>query len=132
MTLIVWTLVLCVLMYGPVTEACPSGCSCWRSSDCNGTFVDCEKRGLTDVPTNISTDTCYLSLGYNQITSIPDNAFNGLPNLQTLYLQVNKITSIPDNAFNGLQNLQTLYLHVNQITSIPDNAFNGLPNLQTL
>ncbi|XP_062585363.1 leucine-rich repeat-containing protein 3-like [Saccostrea cucullata] len=84
MTLIVWTLVLCVLMYGPVTGACPSGCYCGRSTYCNGTFVNCEARGLPEVPTNIPTDTCFLSLAGNQITTIADNAFNGLPNLQAL------------------------------------------------
>ncbi|XP_062603169.1 leucine-rich repeat-containing protein 3-like [Saccostrea cucullata] len=84
MTLIVWTLFLCVLLYGPVTEACPSGCSCERSNSCNGKYVNCEYKGLTEVPTNIPTDTCFLFLRSNQITTIPENAFKGLPNLQTL------------------------------------------------
>ncbi|XP_062604952.1 leucine-rich repeat-containing protein 3B-like [Saccostrea cucullata] len=84
MTLIVWTLVLCVLMYGPVTEACPSGCICERSTSCNGTDVWCYNRRLTEVPTNIPTDTCELHLDRNQITTLGDNAFDGLVNLETL------------------------------------------------
>ncbi|XP_062605814.1 leucine-rich repeat and transmembrane domain-containing protein 1-like isoform X3 [Saccostrea cucullata] len=132
MNLIVWTLVLCVLIYEPVTGACPSGCYCRRSTSCNGTYVSCGGKGLTEVPTNIPTDTCFLDLRGNQITTVGDKAFGGLSKLETLWLSSNKITTIQNNTFNGLQNLKILWLHSNNISVIQSNAFHGLPNLQTL
>ncbi|XP_062593385.1 leucine-rich repeat-containing protein 4C-like [Saccostrea cucullata] len=132
MSLIVWTLFLCDLMYGPVTEACPSVCFCWRTTDCNGTYVSCGGKGLTEVPTNIPTDTCELILYENKITTIQDNAFAGLYNLRKLWLYNNKITIIQTNAFNGLSNLQELYLFDNNITTLQDNAFASLHNLRKL
>ncbi|XP_062621341.1 carboxypeptidase N subunit 2-like [Saccostrea cucullata] len=156
MTLNLWTLVFCVLMYGPVTEACLSVCSCYRIPSCNGTFVNCHNKGLIKVPTNIPTDTCNIDLGSNQITTLGDNAFyglsnltrlglrdneitniqtnafNGLPNLQDLDLQQNRINTLGDNAFDSLSNLDTLWLNFNKITTIQTNTFNGLPNLQKL
>ncbi|XP_062604689.1 slit homolog 2 protein-like [Saccostrea cucullata] len=84
MTLIVWTLVLCVLMYGPVTEACPSRCSCNRSTSCNGAFVNCLLKGLTEVPFYIPTNTCELNLNGNNITTLEDSAFDMLSSLRKL------------------------------------------------
>ncbi|XP_062573491.1 slit homolog 1 protein-like [Saccostrea cucullata] len=105
---IVWTLVVCVMMYGLVTEACPSGCSCERSDPCNGTYVDCFDKGLTEVPTNIPSDTCGLWLDGNEISNIKTNAFNFLSNLQTLDLSGNQITTIQNNSFASLRNLRKL------------------------
>ncbi|XP_062595444.1 leucine-rich repeat-containing protein 3-like [Saccostrea cucullata] len=132
MTLIVWTLVFCVLMYGTVTKACPSVCDCWRTGLCNGTYVSCDSRGLTEVPTNIPTDTCQLDLSYNKITTIQDNAFASLYNLRELDLYGNEITTIQDNVFASLYNLRKLDLANNEITTIQDNVFASLYNLSVL
>ncbi|XP_062589367.1 slit homolog 2 protein-like [Saccostrea cucullata] len=132
MGLIVWTLVLCVLMYEPVTESCPSVCSCRRSASCDGTFVNCYDRGLTEVPTNIPIDTCSLWLNFNKITIIQTNAFNGLSNVQFIDLERNKITTIYDSAFASLHNLTYLYIHNNNITVLDRDIFLGLSKLETL
>ena len=57
-----------------------------------------------------------LGLGSNQITAIPQNAFNGVSELTYLHLSNNQITAIRENAFNGLSELTQLRLDGNQIS----------------
>ncbi|XP_056002698.1 decorin-like [Ostrea edulis] len=75
---------------------------------CSGTEVDCVWKSLKEIPTDIPKDTTELDLRNNQITKIPDTAFSGLVNLQTLYLQYNQITKIPEAAFSDLVKLRIL------------------------
>ncbi|XP_062584986.1 leucine-rich repeat-containing protein 3B-like [Saccostrea cucullata] len=132
MNLVAWTLVFCVLMYEPVTEACPNTCVCGRTYICTGMTVDCTFRGFTEKPTYIPTDTCLLRLNSNKITTIQNNTFDGFQNLKILWLSSNRISIIQNNVFNGLPNLLELSLHSNKITTIQNNTFNGLQNLQQL
>jgi Leucine-rich repeat (LRR) protein len=84
--------------------------------------------GIFDGLTNLER----LYLIKNQITTIKPGAFNGLINLQLLYLQFNKITTIKTNTFNELTILEGLNLVDNQITTIEAGAFNGLTRLEDL
>ncbi|XP_061192819.1 slit homolog 3 protein-like [Saccostrea echinata] len=68
----------------------------------------------------------------NSISTIEENAFNGLSSLLRLGLSFNRITAIEGNAFNGLSSLSSLYLSNNSITTIQENAFNGLTSLSIL
>ena len=94
--------------------------------------------------------------GSSYITSVPEDVFDGLSNLQRLYLNLN-LTSMPDDVFDGLNSLQILALggptrsgsclrtcstvspawtdlrlHNNQLTSVPKDVFDGLSSLENL
>ncbi|XP_056007350.1 leucine-rich repeat-containing protein 3-like [Ostrea edulis] len=84
MQLVVWALVVFSVLYSQGTDACPDQCSCSKISICDGTYVNCRSRGLTGIPTDIPTDTCYLGLEANEITTLPNGIFDALTSLQTL------------------------------------------------
>ncbi|EDV22809.1 uncharacterized protein TRIADDRAFT_58750 [Trichoplax adhaerens] len=88
---------------------CPDGCSCY------GTEVDCNRRGLTTVPSLIPTDTTQLDLSHNNITVIPDFAFKNLARLQYLFLFNNQITTIKENIFDDLVSLVKISLEDNSL-----------------
>ena len=97
--------------------------------DLSGRYI-ADLDGLTQIPQ--VNNLQILDLGFNQITQIHPNAFQGLGNLRDLYLGFNHITKIQPNAFQGLGNLQILNLSYNRITQIQPNAFLGLGNLREL
>ena len=60
------------------------------------------------------------------ITEIPDNAFAGCTNLETVIAY--GVTEIGDNAFAGCTSLKKFYVD-NAITSLGDNAFEDVPEV---
>ena len=74
--------------------------------------------------------TCYLTSQW--ITSIAVNTFLSYSGLNVLYLYENQLSSLPDWAFNGLTNLTHLNFDNNQIINISTGLFNGLSNLTYL
>ena len=96
-----------------------------------------------------------MSFHAGQITSLPDNLFNQLPNLTylslsgshptslldgikwpttltSLGLYSTQLSTLPDGVFAGLPSLTTLNLNNNNLTSLPPDIFSELPNLTTL
>uniref|UniRef100_A0A8C6TA39 Vasorin n=1 Tax=Neogobius melanostomus TaxID=47308 RepID=A0A8C6TA39_9GOBI len=73
-----------------------------------------------------------LDLSQNQLTLVPDGAFEVLLKLKNLDLSSNQITHISAGSFSGLVQLERLYLHANQIQSIQTGAFESLHNLLEL
>ncbi|MEE6502784.1 hypothetical protein FKM82_004635 [Ascaphus truei] len=88
--------------------------------------VSCTNAKLTQVPPISDLDLKSLDLLGNFITSIPNEAFNGMPNLERIDLSKNNITSsgIAPLAFKSLKNLKRLYLDGNVLDQIPP----GLPS----
>ena len=66
------------------------------------------------------------------ITAIPDNLFNGLPNLKGIIIRRTNITRITETVFNGLLSLEFIDLTGSQIMAIEPGAFDGLPKLSKL
>ncbi|NXP39028.1 ECM2 protein, partial [Leiothrix lutea] len=93
----------------------PSGCS---TSD---TTVSCINAKLTQIPPISDPDLTSLDLTGNSITTISDEAFNGIPNLEWIDLSKNNITSpgIGPKAFKILKKLKRLYLDGNMLVVIP-------------
>lgn len=58
--------------------------------------------------------------------------FEGLKNLEFLYLQINRIEDIANRTFSGVQKLKVLYLNDNLLKRISKEAFEGLSELDTL
>ncbi|KAM8931160.1 extracellular matrix protein 2 [Pelodytes ibericus] len=88
--------------------------------------VSCSNAKLTRVPPISDPDMRSLDLLGNFITSIPSEAFNGMPNLERIDLSKNNLTSmeIDTRAFKSLKNLKRLYLDGNLLLHIPP----GLPS----
>ncbi|NXI48494.1 ECM2 protein, partial [Galbula dea] len=98
----------------------PSGCSISDSA------VSCVNAKLTQIPPISDPDLTSLDLTGNSITTISDEAFNGIPNLEWIDLSKNNITSpgIGPQAFKILRKLQRLYLDGNMLVHVPS----GLPS----
>ncbi|OCT87165.1 leucine-rich repeat-containing protein 4 [Xenopus laevis] len=140
----------CAAYSGP--QSCPSVCSCSNQFS----KVVCTRRGLSEVPQGIPSNTRSLNLmennilmiqadtfrhlhhlevlqlGRNSIRQIEVGAFNGLASLNTLELFDNWLTVIPSGAFEYLSKLRELWLRNNPIESIPSYAFNRVPSLMRL
>ncbi|NXO10646.1 ECM2 protein, partial [Oriolus oriolus] len=95
----------------------PLGCS---TSD---TTVSCINAKLTQIPPISDPDLTSLDLTGNSITTISDEAFNGIPNLEWIDLSKNNITSpgIGPRAFKILKKLKRLYLDGNMLVHIPSH-----------
>ena len=73
-----------------------------------------------------------LYLSNNALTWLPVDVFDGLSNLDRLYLYQNDLTSLPEDIFDGLSSLTGLRLYENALTSLEPGTFDGLSSLQTL
>ncbi|KAK7929565.1 hypothetical protein WMY93_005960 [Mugilogobius chulae] len=73
-----------------------------------------------------------LDISQNQLTKIPDGAFEMLQQLKNLDLSSNQISHISKDSFLGLVQLERLYLYGNQIQNIQTGAFESLQNLLEL
>ncbi|NWY31064.1 ECM2 protein, partial [Pheucticus melanocephalus] len=104
----------------------PSGCS---TSD---TTVSCINAKLTQIPPISDPDLTSLDLTGNSITTISDEAFNGVPNLEWIDLSKNNITSpgIGPKAFKILKKLKRLYLDGNMLVLIPSELPSTLEEIK--
>ncbi|XP_037628327.1 biglycan b [Sebastes umbrosus] len=99
----------------PDIPMCPFGCHCRLR------VVQCSDLGLTEVPTNIPSDTKFLDLQNNRITELKENDFKGLTNLYGLSLRNNHISKVHPRAFVPLKHMQKLYFSKNLLTTVPKN-----------
>eukprot|EP00475_Leptophrys_vorax_P008023 TRINITY_DN15140_c0_g1_i3.p1 TRINITY_DN15140_c0_g1~~TRINITY_DN15140_c0_g1_i3.p1 ORF type:complete len:149 (-),score=20.00 TRINITY_DN15140_c0_g1_i3:86-532(-) len=60
------------------------------------------------------------SLSKNQLTSIPENLFEGLKELRTVFLNNNQLTNMPEGLFNDCEDISAIYLSVNPGLMAPD------------
>ncbi|NWI96616.1 ECM2 protein, partial [Pitta sordida] len=104
----------------------PSGCS---TSD---TTVSCINAKLSQIPPISDPDLTSLDLTGNSITTISDEAFNGIPNLEWIDLSKNNITSpgIGPKAFKILKKLKRLYLDGNMLVHIPSELPSTLEEIK--
>nr|AIO08106.1 variable lymphocyte receptor C [Petromyzon marinus] len=107
-------------------------CICSSATDSSPETVDCSSKTLADVPTGIPASTDKLELQFNQLTSIPAKAFQGLTQLTILVLQNNALQSLPVGVFDKLENLQDLRLLNNQLKSLLPGVFDRLTKLKEL
>ncbi|NXF65128.1 ECM2 protein, partial [Ciccaba nigrolineata] len=104
----------------------PAGCS---TSD---TTVSCINAKLRQIPPISDPDLTSLDLTGNSITTISDEAFNGIPNLEWIDLSKNNITSpgIGPQAFKILKKLKRLYLDGNMLVHIPSELPSTLEEIK--
>ncbi|XP_029946790.1 extracellular matrix protein 2 [Salarias fasciatus] len=99
----------------PNRAGLPPGC------DISDVIVTCENAKLTYFPALNIPELKSLSLEGNSISSIPAEAFNGIPNVEWVNLKKNKLTSagVDAKAFKGLKMLKRLYLDGNLLDVVP-------------
>ncbi|KAM5260314.1 extracellular matrix protein 2 isoform 2-T2 [Hipposideros larvatus] len=104
----------------------PSGCSLSYRT------ISCISADLMQIPPLTAPHITSLELVGNSITSIPDEAFNGLPNLERLDLSKNNITSsgIGLKAFKLLKKLMHLNMDGNHLIEIPSELPSTLEELK--
>ncbi|XP_078272717.1 lumican [Rhinoraja longicauda] len=128
---------------------------CSAECDCPYTFptaMYCNDRKLKTIPT-VPAQIKYLYLQNNQLTAIPNNAFENATDLRWIILDNNEIVTekVGKKAFSRLKSLQRLYFNKNNLTEVPSmpkslvelkmasnqiskigNGLKGLENLTTL
>ncbi|XP_066588883.1 chaoptin-like isoform X2 [Prorops nasuta] len=72
-----------------------------------------------------------LDLGFNNITQLPADTFNGTPDLKSLDIRSNYISSLEPGTFS-LHHLESLILRDNKIEHLRKQSFHGLGSLQIL
>ncbi|XP_040611883.1 extracellular matrix protein 2 isoform X1 [Mesocricetus auratus] len=94
--------------------------------------ISCIHAAFTQIPPITAPEVTSLELAGNSIISIPDEAFNGLPNLERLDLSRNNITSsgIGPKAFKFLKKLMRLNLDGNNLVRIPSELPSTLEELK--
>ncbi|KAM7408990.1 hypothetical protein PAMA_002621 [Pampus argenteus] len=108
-----------------VTSAsCPSACRC------DGTFIYCNDRGLTSIPTGMPQDATVLFLQNNRIKSsgIPTE-LRRLTNVEKIYLYCNNLDEFPTNLPLGLKEL---HLQENNIRMITHASLAQIPYIEEL
>ncbi|NXL35949.1 ECM2 protein, partial [Glaucidium brasilianum] len=104
----------------------PAGCSTSENT------VSCINAKLTQIPPISDPDLTSLDLTGNSITTISDEAFNGIPNLEWIDLSKNNITSpgIGPQAFKILKKLKRLYMDGNMLVHIPSELPSTLEEIK--
>ena len=96
------------------------------------------KGGCGDVNETHLAKLQSLDLGRNPSTesafrmNLRSHDFEGLVNLERLYLRETGLSSLPAGVFSDLLNLKTLELHRNELNSLAYDEFEALPTLTEL
>ena len=113
-------------------------CTCSSASG-GGQQVDCEARGLRDIPEGLPADTSRLLMGRNQLTfmhslSRAGSRLAGLSRLAHLDLSSAGIAVLPAQLLAGLTALKTLLLSRNELPTLAtvNLRSDGMPALETL
>lgn len=91
------------------------------------TLLNLDDCGLNEVPyLGEMKSLVILQLGTNPLSSLNENAFEGLSSLEKLELPSCQLTSIHEEAFENLEKLNSLVLSVNKLTSLEDHLFHDI------
>ena len=66
------------------------------------------------------------------LTTLPEDLFDGLTALESLWLSDNSLTTLPEDLFDSLTALDGLHLDDNGLTMLDGEIFDGLAGLQQL
>ncbi len=75
-------------------------------------------------------DSVLIDLSEKSIEIIDKNTFQGLTNLEILFLDENKIRRLEYGLFDGLENVREIWLEFNYIISVNKDIFEGLNKLE--
>uniref|UniRef100_A0A3Q2SU73 Epiphycan n=1 Tax=Fundulus heteroclitus TaxID=8078 RepID=A0A3Q2SU73_FUNHE len=110
-----------------LSPPCPPGLPVCLLCTCLGGSVYCDDLKLDSVPP-LPKDTTHFYARYNRITKISKSDFANMSTcLKKIDLTANEITSIEDRTFMGLPELEELIIRENHISQLPT-----LPETMTL
>ncbi|XP_078594304.1 uncharacterized protein LOC144872068 [Branchiostoma floridae x Branchiostoma japonicum] len=95
-------------------------------------IFSCVKKGLRHVPLLIPRQTKELHLSINYISTLYNDSFGGMDELQFLDVSRNRIRDIEEATFWKLKSLQLLNLGANMLTVLSPRVFRSLSSLQRL
>ncbi|XP_068718037.1 uncharacterized protein [Montipora capricornis] len=110
---------------------CPSGCSCFKTSD-NATTFAVKGYKLGAMPKTIPSYTTALLFANNRISQIKEKALRKLTRLEYLDLSHNVILVLADYSFQENKELKSIKLTANFIGKLNPFVFAGLESLQVL
>jgi len=94
---------------------------------------------IDNIYTTVANNTFYglselevLNLNNNSISDVEPNAFHRLVNLEILELTHNTFKIVPSLVFDSLKNLKSLFLYHNNIEILEPDCLSGLTNLNVL
>ncbi|CAH1160187.1 unnamed protein product [Phaedon cochleariae] len=114
------------------STGCSVSCACrWKNGK---QTVECENKGLIEIPDGLDPETQVLDFPGNKLSKLSKDLFlkKKLINLQRVYLPNCKIKSVHRDTFKGLTNLVELDLSGNLLESVPTTSFPGCPSLMKL
>lgn len=95
--------------------------------------IEVSNSGLSTLQPKLkSTKLRELIIFDNKFSEIPERIFEGVENLEALFLDSNEIQRLYSGSLAGLARLTQLNLNNNLISDLPDGIFEGLSNLRGL
>ena len=97
--------------------------------------LDVSNQSISDLKAGDFNGLTQLQLLYlfdNQLTTLPVGVFAGLTQLRTLFLDNSGLTTLPVGVLAGLTRLEILWLNHNKLTTLPGGVFDGLTQLRRL
>nr|XP_056721917.1 immunoglobulin superfamily containing leucine-rich repeat protein-like [Euleptes europaea] len=127
-------LLFCLAVAFLVAEApaCPEVCVCVARKTYSRHIADCSYKDLRAVPAGLPSNATTLTLSVNRITSLREDSFVDVANLQGLWLTYNEISTIGKGTFGFLAQLKNLDLSHNHITDFPWWDLQNLTALELL
>uniref|UniRef100_H3AYE4 Leucine rich repeat transmembrane neuronal 2 n=2 Tax=Latimeria chalumnae TaxID=7897 RepID=H3AYE4_LATCH len=108
------------------------GMTCPLNCRCEELLFYCDSQGFQFIPSNIDKGSLGLSLRHNSILELQNNEFGSFTQLTWLHLDHNLISTVHEDAFQGLYKLKELILSANKIVHLSNTTFSQLINLQNL
>lgn len=81
---------------------------------------------------NSLTDVDTLEVNRNQLTTLPENIFKHLTQLEVVNFDRNQFKTLPETIFHGQANLREIHLSENNFTTLPEHIFQGLKSIEVL
>lgn len=96
------------------------------------TNADVSLNNFTKIPRFLPHSTKVLFITFNMLTTLQDDSFSHVPQLQYLDIANNYLSSIESLAFTPLKSLETIFFLYNRLAdnSFPPNVFSGNTNLK--
>lgn len=118
------------ILAGATNAGCPSMCQCSDS------LLSCSSQFLEGVPNfeSLEVEPQTVDLSENSIFTIgaTDFSFDGVENVQYLFLNNNHIVDIQENAFSEMKSVKEINLNTNSLDSVPPMLFADNPQLVSL
>ncbi|XP_041980295.1 toll-like receptor 7 [Aricia agestis] len=111
---------------------CPNNCSCYHDSTKTTNVVDCSVKQQSAMPRDFPTGATHIYLDGNFYSTLNETVFDSMHRALVLYLNSSSITSIQNETFRNLVDLQILHLDDNKLKRLRGLEFEKLSKLKEL